>query len=140
MIRAIGANPDASHYAGINVRQTMVIAICLSGALAGMAMTNIILGSPNASDHVLRDNGLNGLGFIGIAVALMGRNHPIGIVLAALLFGSLYAWGERFSCKVVCSTNSILTENLSQPFKGWWSCSPGRLPIWLYAWCSLSPI
>ena len=93
-IRAIGANPDAAHYAGINVRQTMVIAICLSGALAGMAMTNIILGSPNASDHVLRDNGLNGLGFIGIAVALMGRNHPIGIVLAALLFGSLYAWGE----------------------------------------------
>ena len=66
--RAIGANPDAAHYAGINV-QTMVIAICLIGALAGMAMTNIILGSPNASDHVLRDNGLNGLGFIGIAVA-----------------------------------------------------------------------
>lgn len=93
-IRAIGANPDAAHYAGINVRRTMVIAVCLSGALAGLAMTNSILGSSSASDHVLRDTGLNGLGFIGIAVALMGRNHPVGIMLAALLFGSLYAWGE----------------------------------------------
>ena len=95
-VRAIGANPNASHYAGINVKATMVLAVCLSGMLAGLAATNILLGSSgSAGEHLMRDTGLNGLGFVGIAVALMGRNHPIGVVLSALLFGSLYAWGEN---------------------------------------------
>ena len=48
---------------------------------------------------MLRETGLVGLGFVGIAVALMGRNHPFGIILAALLFGSLFQWGEVIQLK-----------------------------------------
>ena len=98
-IRSIGFNQTAARYGGVNVPRTMFMTVCLSGALAGLASTNIILGNGSDSEHVLRETGLVGLGFVGIAVALMGRNHPFGIVIAALLFGSLFQWGEVIQLK-----------------------------------------
>ena len=98
-IRSIGFNQTAARYGGVNVPRTMLMTVCLSGALAGLASTNIILGNGSDSEHVLRETGLVGLGFVGIAVALMGRNHPFGIVIAALLFGSLFQWGEVIQLK-----------------------------------------
>lgn len=68
-----------------------VWALLLSGGLAGMMASNAVLGDP----HKLVIGFTGGYGFTGIAVALMGRNHPVGIVLAALLFGALTQGGTE---------------------------------------------
>jgi ABC-type uncharacterized transport system permease subunit len=65
----------------------------LSGALAGGVATNVILGD----QHRLILEFVGGFGFVGIAVALMGRAHPVGIILAAILFGVLYQGGQALS-------------------------------------------
>jgi simple sugar transport system permease protein len=92
-LRTVGTNPRAAACAGINVRRMIVVAMCVSGALAGLAAINELLGSA----HRLNLNFPNGVGFVGIAVALMGRNHPVGIALSALLFGALTQGGLDLS-------------------------------------------
>jgi simple sugar transport system permease protein len=84
-IRAVGSNASAAEYAGINVRRTVVLAMLMSGAFAGLVATNEIMGFR----HRFLDNFSSGLGFMGIAVALLGKNTPVGVLLAALLFGVL---------------------------------------------------
>jgi simple sugar transport system permease protein len=84
-IRAVGMNAKAAEYAGINVRRTLVMAMLLSGAFAGLVATNEIMGFR----HRFLDNFSSGLGFMGIAVALLGKNTPLGVLLAALLFAVL---------------------------------------------------
>lgn len=84
-IRAVGANAKAAECAGVNVRRTLVIAMILSGAFAGLVATNEVMGFR----HRFLDNFSSGIGFMGIAVALLGRNTPIGVLFAALLFGIL---------------------------------------------------
>lgn len=90
-LRAMGHNPTAARYAGISNSRMIIITMTLSGALAGMVAFNEVLGVQNrlVLDFVAD------AGFVGIAVALMGRNHPIGIGLAALLFGALYQGGNE---------------------------------------------
>lgn len=88
-IRVIGQNPRAADYAGIPRQRIVVIAMLISGGLAGMMAVNEIYGAQGR----LVLNFTNGFGFIGIAVAVMGRNHPVGVVLSALLFGALYQGG-----------------------------------------------
>ncbi|WP_366139480.1 ABC transporter permease [uncultured Endozoicomonas sp.] len=90
-IRVMGQNPSAAEYAGINAKKIIIITMAISGALAGMMAVNEVYGAHSR----LILNYTNGFGFIGIAVALMGRNHPIGVVLAALLFGALYQGGTE---------------------------------------------
>ncbi len=80
-------------YAGTSVRRTIMLAMCLSGALAGFVGVNELMGV----QHRLLLDFQAGYGFAGIAVALMGRNHPAGIVLAALLFGALQQGGAELS-------------------------------------------
>ena len=103
-IRATGANPTAAEYGGISVRKQIVVAMAVSGGLAGMVAINEVLG--------YRYNYYDGFsanyGFTGIAVALLGRNHPVGVLLAALLFGALTrggifvdAFSERVSKDIV---------------------------------------
>ncbi len=92
-IRAVGANMDAAVYAGIRPDRIIMIAMAVSGGLAGLVAVNEVLGA----QHRLLLEYVQGAGFVGIAVALMGRNHPIGIVLAALLFGLLYQGGTELS-------------------------------------------
>ncbi|UWQ15273.1 ABC transporter permease [Aliiroseovarius sp. M344] len=92
-IRAFGLSPEASVYAGISPFKIIMIAMILSGGLSGMMSINNTMGE--AERLVL--NSVEGAGFIGIAVALMGRNHPFGVLLAALLFGFLYQGGSELS-------------------------------------------
>jgi simple sugar transport system permease protein len=90
-IRTVGANPNAARYAGMSITRNFVVAMCLSGALAGLAGTNEVLGV----NHNLANAFSSGYGFDSIALALLGKSHPFGVVLAALLFGTLRAGGTR---------------------------------------------
>ena len=92
-LRVAGQNPDAARYAGISPAGVTIAAMLLSGALAGMVGVNEILGV----QHRLLLGFSGGAGFVGIAVALMGRNHPGGVVLAALLFGALAQGGSELA-------------------------------------------
>jgi len=84
-LRTTGANPNAGHYAGMSIVRNTVIAMALSGALAGMAGANQVLGV----DHTMSTSVSAGYGFDSIALALLGNSTPLGVVLAALLFGFL---------------------------------------------------
>jgi len=88
-IRTLGQNSTASRYAGMSNSRLIMITMAISGALAGMVAVNEVLGVQN---RLVLDF-VSGYGFVGIAVALMGRNHPIGIALSAILFGALYQGG-----------------------------------------------
>ncbi|SIS82789.1 ABC transporter permease [Phaeovulum vinaykumarii] len=92
-LRAFGKSERAAVYAGINPVRITLIAMLISGALAGMMAVNTVMGE--AERLVL--NAVEGAGFIGIAVALMGRSHPLGVLLAALLFGFLYQGGAELA-------------------------------------------
>ncbi len=88
-VRAVGMSPSAAEYGGINVKRQIILAMALSGALAGMVGIGEVLGYRYRYYHDFSP----GYGFTGIAVALLGRNHPVGIVLAAILFGALIRGG-----------------------------------------------
>jgi len=88
-IRATGSNPFAAEYGGISIRKQIILAMAVSGALAGMVGINEVLGHRHRYYDGFSDN----YGFTGIAVALLGRNHPVGVILAALLFAALQHGG-----------------------------------------------
>jgi ABC-type uncharacterized transport system permease subunit len=90
-IRSVGANPDGARYAGMNIVKNFVIAMTLSGALAGLAGTVQVLGI----DHWVGQGFSAGYGFDSIAIALLGQSHPLGVVLAALLWGTLRSGATR---------------------------------------------
>lgn len=84
-IRTVGANPQAARCAGINIPRNFVIAMALSGALAALAGAGEVMGV----NHNLAEGFSPGYGFDSIALAMLGGGHPLGVVLAALLFGTL---------------------------------------------------
>jgi simple sugar transport system permease protein len=88
-IRATGSNPLAAEYGGISVKRQIVLAMAISGGLAGMVGINEVLGYRHRYYDGFSDN----YGFTGIAVALLGRNHPVGVIFAALLFAVLTRGG-----------------------------------------------
>lgn len=88
-LRAVGFNKSAAETAGINVKKCIIIAMCISGGLAGLVGINYVLGYK----YYFEEGFSSGLGFMGIAVALLGKNHPFGIILSALLFGILSQGG-----------------------------------------------
>lgn len=92
-LRAVGLNPHASRYAGFNVRRNIVLALTLSGALAGMAGAVEILGLHHRMFEPTAVSA--GYGFTGIVVALFGRLHPLGAIPSALLFGALLVGGDK---------------------------------------------
>ena len=92
-IRTMGHSPKAARYAGIGETRIIIITMMISGALAGMMALNPIIGD----QHHMALDFVAGAGFVGIAVALMGRSHPAGIVPAAILFGMLYQGGAELS-------------------------------------------
>ena len=95
-LRAVGFTPDAALYAGIQPKRLMVLSMAASGALAGLVGVNEIAG---VHGRLLPDF-VAGAGFAGIAVSLIGRNHPLGIVLASLLFGVLYQGGSELAFEI----------------------------------------
>ena len=96
MLRAVGFAPEAARYAGIRPRAQVMFSMMLSGALAGLVGINEVAGTHGRLllDYVV------GAGFAGIAVSLIGRNHPVGIVLASLLFGALYQGGAELAFEI----------------------------------------
>lgn len=92
-LRATGLNQSAAHYAGVRISRMIIVAMLVSGALAGLGAVNSIMGST----HYLSLNFPAGAGFVGIAIALMGRQHPVGIFLSAVLFGALIQGGFDLS-------------------------------------------
>jgi simple sugar transport system permease protein len=95
-LRATGSSANAAAYAGINPKHQVLVAMAVSGALAGMVGMNEIAG---VNGRLMLEF-VSGAGFTGIAVALMGRNHPFGIVLASVLFGALFQGGAEVSFEV----------------------------------------
>jgi ABC-type uncharacterized transport system permease subunit len=88
-LRATGLQPAAAEYGGVDVRAVWWRAMTLSGALAGIGGLNFVLGYK----HYYEDAFASGAGFLGIAVAIVGRNNPIGVALAALVFATLSQGG-----------------------------------------------
>jgi general nucleoside transport system permease protein len=92
-LRVAGRSEAAAVYGGISPARQVIVAMTVSGALAGLMATNELMGV----QHRLTLGFTGGYGFVGIAVALIGRNHPVGIVLAAILFGALYQGGSELT-------------------------------------------
>lgn len=95
-LRAVGSSPGAAAYAGISSKAQILLSMSVSGALAGMVGLNEIAG---VNGRLLLEF-VSGAGFTGIAVALMGRNHPVGILFASLLFGALFQGGAEVAFEV----------------------------------------
>lgn len=95
-LRAVGSSPGAAAYAGISSKSQILLSMSISGALAGLVGMNEIAG---VNGRLLLEF-VSGAGFTGIAVALMGRNHPVGIILASLLFGALFQGGAEVAFEV----------------------------------------
>lgn len=104
-LRAFGQSEPAARYAGISPVRITMITMLISGALAGMMALNIVLGG--YSQKLVNDP-VQGAGFVGIAVALMGRSHPVGVVLAAILFGMLYQGGSELQFEMGIPVQMIL--------------------------------
>jgi general nucleoside transport system permease protein len=115
-LRATGHNAQAAAYAGIRLRRVTLLAMCLSGALAGFVGINEIAGV----HHRVILNFTAGYGFGGIAVALMGRNHPVGVVLASLLFGALYQGGAELAFEIpqITKETVVVIQGLVILFSG----------------------
>jgi simple sugar transport system permease protein len=103
-IRAVGFNPNAAIYAGISVARITIVTMLISGALAGLMALNPVMGDQQR----LQIEFVSGAGFVGIAVALMGRAHPLGIILAALLFGMLYQGGAELAFEMPAISRDMI--------------------------------
>jgi simple sugar transport system permease protein len=108
-LRATGSNPTAAEYGGISIRKQIIIAMTISGSLAGMVGINEVLGYRYRYYDGFSDN----YGFTGIAVALLGRNHPVGVLLAALLFAILQRGGIH-----VDGFSQYVTKDIVQVLQG----------------------
>ena len=115
-IRVTGHSATAAEYAGINITKIITITMAISGGLAGMMAINEILGV----QHRLILNFTSGYGFTGIAVALMGRNHPVGVIMASLLFGALFQGGAEldFEFESITRDMVLLIQGLVILFSG----------------------
>jgi simple sugar transport system permease protein len=109
-VRAVGLNPEAARYGGISVKRSMIASMAICGAFAGLAGAIQVLGvnySIASSDVPVLD-----IGFTGIAVALLGRNTAVGVVLAAFLFAALQSGGRQlsgsFSPELASGVSSII--------------------------------
>ena len=101
--RASGANPEAARYAGMRSGLIIVIVMAFAGAMAGLAGANQTLGVLGRATPGFSA----GIGFDAIAIALLGRSHPIGVLMAGLLFGALEAGGRQMQVDAGVSIDLI---------------------------------
>ena len=115
-LRVAGKSEKISIYAGISFKKVTIITVLVSGALAGMMSVNEIMGV----HHKLLLDFTAGFGFAGIAVSLMGRNHPLGVVIASLLFGFLYQGGAElaFAKSTISKEIILVIQGLIVLFSG----------------------
>ncbi|MDF1523360.1 MAG: hypothetical protein P1P87_11175, partial [Trueperaceae bacterium] len=111
-LRAAGLSPKAAEYAGAHLARTTVLTMAISGALAGLTATHYVLGGA-LEDYALRQSIPTSDGFDGIAVALLGNNHPVGIVLAAFLFGVLKNGGSVLNITFSDLTRDVVSMILA---------------------------
>ncbi len=111
-IRAVGQNPDASRYAGINVKRYVVLALLLSGAFAGLAGATQVFG---VNYRMITDGSATGFtgsaGFNGIVAALFGQLHPIGTIPASIFFGALLVGANKMQRMVQVPSALIIALN-----------------------------
>ena len=136
-LRAVGFSPDAAHYGGIRPRGQVVGAMAISGALAGLVGINELAG---VQQRLLLDF-VVGAGFTGIAVSLIGRNHPVGIVLAALLFGALYQGGAELAFEIPGFSRDMVTtlQGLIVLFSGAMAQVAAPALARVYGWVNPAP-
>ena len=103
-IRAYGHSEPAAIYAGIHPTRIIMAAMLISGGLAGCMAVNAVMGE---AERLVIDS-VQGAGFVGIAVALMGRSHPVGVFLAALLFGMLYQGGAELEFEIPAISREMI--------------------------------
>ncbi|MEN9894679.1 MAG: hypothetical protein RIR97_531 [Pseudomonadota bacterium] len=129
-IRTTGHSPSAARYAGISESRIIIITMLVSGALSGMMALNPIMGD----QYRMQLDFVNGAGFVGIAVALMGRSHPVGIIPAAILFGMLYQGGANISFEMpnISRDMIVIIQGLVILFAGALEhmFRPGIVQIW----------
>ncbi|OSP56082.1 ABC transporter permease [Pseudoruegeria sp. SK021] len=103
-IRAFGQSEAAAVYAGISPVRIIMITMLISGGLSGMMAVNAVQGE---AERLIID-AVQGAGFVGIAVALMGRSHPLGVFLAAILFGILYQGGAELEFEIPAISREMI--------------------------------
>lgn len=103
-IRAFGQSESAAVYAGISPVRIIMITMLISGGLAGLMAVNAVQGE---AERLIID-AVQGAGFVGIAVALMGRSHPVGVLLAAILFGILYQGGAELEFEIPAISREMI--------------------------------
>jgi general nucleoside transport system permease protein len=131
-VRAVGFNPDAAAYGGINVKKNIIRAMAISGAFAGLAGALDMLGYLYQYGQL--DVLVSQVGFIGIAVALLGRNTAVGVFLGALLFGGLiYGTTQGLSSNVI---HPELATNITLIIQGLVVLFIGADILILYVWNS----
>ena len=131
-VRAVGFNPDAAAYAGINVKKNLIRAMAISGAFAGLAGAVDMLGY--LYEYGQLDVAVSNVGFIGIAVALLGRNTAVGVFLGSIVFGGLiYGTTQGLSSNVI---QPELAGNLTEIIVGLVVLFVGADLLILYVWNS----
>ena len=103
-IRAFGQSEPAALYAGISPTKIIMVSMLISGAMIGLMAINSVMGE---AERLVIDP-VQGAGFVGIAVALMGRSHPVGVLIAALLFGVLYQGGAEVEFEIPGITREMI--------------------------------
>lgn len=119
-IRAVGQSQRAARYAGVSVRRTIIVTMLISGAFAGLTGAEMIAGG--SLHYLYADLANDSTGFDGIAVALLGQNTAIGVVLSAVLFGALHSGGSvmqsdaEISSRIVQILQAIILFTLAANF------------------------
>ena len=134
-VRAVGFNPDAAAYGGINVKKNLIRAMAISGAFAGMGGAVDMLGYLYHYGSLdVQNSAAGGVGFIGIAVALLGRNTAVGVFLGSVLFGGLiYGTTQGLSSNVI---QPELASNVTLIIQGLVVLFIGADILILYVWNS----
>jgi ABC-type uncharacterized transport system permease subunit len=120
-LRLAGENPEAARYAGVRPERVVVLSFVLGGLAAGLAGASQVIGRPPAWSLYATLGNVTTLGFDGIGVALVGRNHPVGGILAAVLFGALAQGGRLMEYEVgvlselVRALNGIIVFAMAVP-------------------------
>ncbi len=115
-MRSVGFSEQAALYAGVKTKKVIMVTMLISGGLAGLVGINEIMGV----QHRLMLDFVAGYGFTGIAVALMGRNHPVGIIMASILFGALFQGGAElaFDMPIISKEMVFVIQGLIILFSG----------------------